>query len=95
MNIRTERTPIGDYYAIDNDTYDGTPDAGRAGAMGWGKTEQGAIDDLAEQLCAETPEQAIRDFLMAVDRGWLGQMPSGFNSSAFVKALRAQINTNE
>mgnify|MGYP003653573518 CR=1 FL=1 len=36
----------------------------------------------------ETPEQAIRDFMMAVDRGWLGQMPSGFNDSAFVKALR-------
>lgn len=36
----------------------------------------------------ETPEQAIRDFLMAVDRGWLGQMPSGFNDSAFTKALR-------
>lgn len=36
----------------------------------------------------ETPEQAIRDFLAAVDRGYLGQMPSGFNDSAFVKALR-------
>lgn len=94
MNIRTERTPIGDYYAIDNDTYDGAPDAGRAGAMGWGKTEQGAIDDLAEQLGAESPTAAIRDFLMAVDRGYLGAMPSGFNDSAFTKALRAQINSN-
>ena len=43
----------------------------------------------------ETPEQAIRDFLKAVDSGWLGQMPEGFNDSAFVKALRAQINSNE
>ena len=38
----------------------------------------------------ETPTQAIRDFLQAVDRGYLGQMPSGFNDSAFVVALRNQ-----
>jgi len=38
----------------------------------------------------ETPIKAIRDFLKAVDRGYLGQMPSGFNDSAFVKALRDQ-----
>lgn len=31
---------------------------------------------------------------MAVDRGYLGTLPSGFNDSAFVKALRAQINSN-
>lgn len=94
MNIRTERTPVGDWYAIDADTYDGAPDAGRAGATGWGKTERQAIDDLADQRGAETPTSAIRDFLMAVDRGYLGQMPSGFNDSAFVKALRAHINSD-
>ena len=31
---------------------------------------------------------AIRDFLKAVDRGYLGKMPDGFNVSAFVTALR-------
>jgi hypothetical protein len=94
MKIRTERTPVGDWYAIDNDTYDGAPDAGRAGAMGWGKSEQDAIADLLDQRGTETPTSAIRDFLMAVDRGYLGTLPSGFNDSAFVKALRAQINSN-
>lgn len=39
----------------------------------------------------ETPEQAIRDFIKAVDSGWLGQMPDGFNDSAFVKALRSHV----
>jgi len=34
---------------------------------------------------------AIKDFLHAVDRGYLGQMPSGFNDSAFVKALRDEV----
>jgi hypothetical protein len=50
MNIRTGQTPIGDWYAIDDDTYDGAPDAGRAGTMGLGKTEAEAIADLIEQL---------------------------------------------
>lgn len=49
-NIRTELTPIGDWYAIDADEYDGAPDAGRAGTMGWGKTEAEAIADLIERL---------------------------------------------
>jgi hypothetical protein len=40
---------------------------------------------------AETAQQAIKDFLHAVDRGYLGQMPAGFNESAFVKALWAQV----
>lgn len=43
----------------------------------------------------ETAQQAIADFLRAVDRGYLGPMPSGFNESAFVKALRAQVETNK
>ena len=38
----------------------------------------------------EPAQQAIADFLKAVDRGYLGPMPAGFNDSAFVKALRAQ-----
>ena len=32
--------------------------------------------------------QHIRDFLKAADAGWLGEMPAGFNRSAFVVALR-------
>jgi hypothetical protein len=36
--------------------------------------------------------QDIRDFFKAVDSGWLGQMPSGFNQSAFVIALRSRLN---
>lgn len=36
----------------------------------------------------ETAEQAINDFLKAVDRGYFGRMPEGFNDSAFTKALR-------
>jgi hypothetical protein len=40
----------------------------------------------------ETPTSAIRDFLTAVDRGYLGAMPEGFNDSAFVKALREQAS---
>ncbi len=34
-----------DWLAIDDDTYDGL-----TGPMGWGTTEQAAIDDLLEQL---------------------------------------------
>lgn len=45
-------------------------------------------DEAERRLPTETAEQAIRDFLTAVDRGYLGQMPSGFNDSAFVQALR-------
>lgn len=39
----------------------------------------------------ESAPQAIKDFLHAVDRGYYGQMPSGFNDSAFVKALRDEV----
>jgi hypothetical protein len=43
----------------------------------------------------ETPTTAIRDFLTAVDRGYLGPMPAGFNDSAFVKALREQAGRDD
>jgi hypothetical protein len=36
-------------------------------------------------------QQTIKDFLLAVDRGYLGQMPADFNDSAFVKALRDEV----
>lgn len=39
----------------------------------------------------ESARSAIKDFLLAVDRGYLGKMPDGFNASAFVIALRAQV----
>lgn len=45
-------------------------------------------DEARRRRGEETAEQAIRHFLTAVDRGWLGRMPSGFNDSAFVRALR-------
>jgi hypothetical protein len=45
-------------------------------------------DEARQRLDSETAEQSIRDFLIAVDRGYLGQMPPGFNESAFVAALR-------
>ena len=48
--VKTERAPNGEWYAIDANNYDGAPDAGRAGAMGWGSTEQEAKDDLIEKL---------------------------------------------
>jgi len=40
----------------------------------------------------ETAKQAIRDFLKAVDGGFLGRMPDGFNNSSFVIDLRVQAN---
>ena len=50
LSIQTRRMPNGQWTAIDNDTYDCAPDAGRARAMGWGDTEADAISDLLEQL---------------------------------------------
>lgn len=46
-----------DWYALDSDTYDGAPDAGAASTMGWGRTEQEAIDDLLEQFEEGRPWQ--------------------------------------
>lgn len=51
MNIRTEmhRCPWGpEWYAIDDDTYDGAPDA--RPMAGIGSTEAEAIADLMERL---------------------------------------------
>ena len=54
MKIRTEFVcppiPIRnfDWSAVDDDTYDGAPDAHCP--IGWGATEQAAIDDLLAQL---------------------------------------------
>jgi hypothetical protein len=50
MKIRTQQTPLGDWYAIDDDTYDGAPDAGRSGSIGFGDTEAEAIADLKDKL---------------------------------------------
>ena len=50
LDIKTEHQPNGEWTAIDRNTYDGAPDAGRAGSIGWGTTEQDAIDDLIEKL---------------------------------------------
>ena len=61
-----------------------------------GKTITGVeIAAAAQQevTTVETARSAIKDFLHAVDRGYLGTMPDGFNASAFVIALRAQVRS--
>jgi hypothetical protein len=50
VTIISDLQPNGEWTAYDADTYDGAPDAGRAGTIGWGKTKQEAIDDLVEKL---------------------------------------------
>ena len=42
-----------DWSAIDEDTYDGADDSTTRGQIGYGRTEQEAIEDLLEQLCGE------------------------------------------
>jgi hypothetical protein len=49
MKLKTERQPNGEWTAIDEDTYDG---AAPLHMMGWGNTEQEAIEDL-ERLFEE------------------------------------------
>lgn len=56
MKIKTEFHPTprgGEWTAIDEDTYDGAPDSPHM--MGWGKTEDEAIEDL-ERLFEERAE---------------------------------------
>ncbi|HET6198246.1 MAG TPA: hypothetical protein VFE12_20955 [Acetobacteraceae bacterium] len=54
MDIRTDyvHPPIPDrrydWSAIDRDTYDGAPDAGCGNTIGFGRTEQEAVEDLLE-----------------------------------------------
>jgi len=43
-----------DWCAYDDDTYDGTPGQ----PIGWGATEQAAIDDLLEQIADQEGEAA-------------------------------------
>ena len=56
MKIKTEYDPRAlmpswEWLAVDDDTYDGAPDAGpKARAIGYGATEAEAIADLLEQL---------------------------------------------
>lgn len=45
MKIITDKQPNGEWTAIDDDTYDGAPDAGQR-LMGWGSTEAEAKEDL-------------------------------------------------
>lgn len=65
MNIRTHYVyppiPVRDFdwSAIDEDTYDGAPDAGqRAQMIGFGKTEAEAIADLKQQI-EENEEERV------------------------------------
>ena len=39
-----------DWSAVDDETYDGAPDAGRCRVIGYGKTEEEAVEDLMEQM---------------------------------------------
>jgi hypothetical protein len=39
-----------DWSAVDDDTYDGAPDSGNRNQIGYGATEQEAIDDLLSIL---------------------------------------------
>ena len=57
MNIKTYYNPPPipskgefDWTAIDNDSYDGAPDSNTRHLIGYGITEQQAIDDLKEKL---------------------------------------------
>jgi hypothetical protein len=58
MKIRTDYWPKPiptnrfDWSAVDDDTYDGTPDSGNRNQIGYGATEEEAIADLLEQLSA-------------------------------------------
>lgn len=48
MKIITQLCPNNEYYAIDEDSYDGAADGNRL--QGWGKTELEAVRDLIDQL---------------------------------------------
>lgn len=52
MKIRTEhdRTPFGEWSAIDVDSYDGAPDSDSRTEIGYGETELAAVIDLMEQM---------------------------------------------
>lgn len=49
MNITTQYTVWGSWYAVNEDSYDGLDD-GYNNVFGYGDTEQEAIDDLKERL---------------------------------------------
>ena len=48
MKIKTDVNPLNEWQAIDADSYDGAPDS--RDVVGYGKTEQEAIEDLLEKL---------------------------------------------
>ena len=48
-DISCDMTYGGEHCAIDRNLYDGAPDAGRQ-YMGWGKTREEAITELASEL---------------------------------------------
>lgn len=59
MKIRTTYAPPPiplrqfDWSAVDDDTYDGAEDSGTRNQVGYGRTEQEAIDDLMSILEAD------------------------------------------
>lgn len=56
MKIRTQQVwnsttdPDWNWNAIDDDTYDGAPDSSNRNQVGWGATEEKAIEDLKRIL---------------------------------------------
>ncbi len=61
MKITTTLCPNNEYYAIDEDSYDGAPDGNNT--QGWGKTELEAVQDLVWKL--EDIEQKYRSKIEA------------------------------
>lgn len=53
MKIKVEQAPTREWFAIDEDNYDGAPDAPHM--MGWGNTAAEAVEDL-QRLCQERDE---------------------------------------
>ena len=53
IKVRTDQAPSGWWWAVDDSRYDGAPDAGRQ-LMGWGRTEQEAIDELVLEIEEES-----------------------------------------
>lgn len=50
--------------AVDDDTYDGAEDSTTRAQIGWGATEQEAIDDLCDQLFDAD------DGMLVLPEGW-------------------------
>lgn len=81
--------PVGGYFAYDESTYDGAPDAGRQ-VFAHGTTEAEALDELAAQWASTagyedfTTESLDDEAIKAADRGDL-------TTTKFINLLRAFV----